>query len=144
MDTFTTICLCMIPSAVVWHVFFIFFANDSRYQKYRFRKALDKLCEAQYDKLDIIYKNKRFSVEVVFNNINSVYGYYEIFINDQLAATYHKLNHACMKSYYFKEENKRHRGEVESIIYAALSVLKDKEKPKKIKNDGYTEYSFFN
>lgn len=144
MKVFNELCVMFIPSILVWHLFAWFLFSDGRYQKYRFRKALDKLYNVPYDVIDIIHKNKKFSVEVKFKKINAHYGYYEIFINEKLAATYHQLSHTCLNSYYFSEENKRHQSEVASIIYATCKVLKDKEKPKKIKAGSWAEHSYFN
>jgi hypothetical protein len=153
MDTFTDLVIYLFTTALVWHVGLIFFAPDSRYQKYRFRKALDRVHEygiknatnevAPVD-LNLIYKNKKFSISLLKEVVNSRYSIYRVYINGEEAGRYHQLQHACLSSYYYEEVNKRHRDEVESIVYAARKVLRDKERPKKIKNNGYTEYSFFN
>jgi hypothetical protein len=75
--------------------------------------------------------------------MNSQYSTYEIFINGNKAAIYHRLEHMWMSSYYFEAVNKRHRDEVESIIYAGVKVINKLNKPVKEKKDGYTEYSYF-
>ena len=143
MNVFIDLCIMFVPSIIVWHLFFEFVYSTGRYQKYRFRKALEKLLLSPYDTIDIIHKNKKFAVHIEFKRINAHYGYYEIYINEKLAATYHQLSHACLNSYYFSEENKRHQSEVDSIVYATCKVLKDKEKPKKVKHNGWDEYSYF-
>ena len=144
MTLFNELCVMFVPGILVWHIMFIFFLQDSRFQKYRFRKSLEALYESAYDSFDIIHKNRKFNVEVDRKKVNDTYSYYEIYVNGSLAATYHQLQHTYLNSYFFREENKRHRDEVESIIRATCRVLKDKEKPKKVKNDGYNEYSYFN
>ena len=143
MKVFNELCIMLLTDIIVLHIFAEFFYSTGRFQKYRFRKALDKLYNAPYDVIDIIHKNKKFSVEVKLKKLNAHYGYYEIFINEKLAATYHQLSHACLNSYYFSEENKRHQSEVESIVYAACKVLKDNEKSKKIKSGSWEETSYF-
>lgn len=143
MDKLITICQVMLPSIAVWHVFAIFVYSDSPYQKRRFRKALEKINESCCDKYNIIHKNKQFTVEVSLKKLNAVYSYYEIFINDKIAATYHILTDTFRNSYQFKEENKRHRYEVESIVYATDRHIKLLDKPKKEKVDGYSEHSYF-
>jgi hypothetical protein len=128
----------------VWHIFFLFIYDNSRFQKYRFRKVLERLYGCSYDKLDIIYKNKKFTIEVQQKTINSVYNYYEIFINDRIAATFHQMSDLWCCKYVFKEENKRHASEVRAIVKAADKVLRYKTKPKKVKENGWNEYSYFN
>lgn len=150
---FTDICLMVVPSALVWHIFFLFFYSDSRYQQYRLRKAIDSIdsyIDTHRDStggpeaLNIIYKNKKFSVEVLHKEVNRVYSTYTVYINDAEACRYHRLKHGLSSSYHYEELNKRHRDEVEAIIYATNKVIKQQAKPKKVKNDGYTEYSYFN
>ena len=53
------------------------------------------------------------------------------------------MNGMFKNSYQFCEENKRHRPEVEAIVYATNKFLKQEIKPKKIKENGYDEYSYF-
>ena len=145
MNTFIEIFLkSFIPVAVATVLAILLFSPDSGCQKRMFRKALTRLAKSEHDKLDIIYKNRKFKVAVAYKKINNVYSYYEICINGALAATFHKLNHGCRYSCRFREENKRHRSEVEAIIYAADKALKLEAKPKNVKENGYTEYSYFN
>lgn len=155
MDIFTEICLMVAPSAIVWHLFGFFVFDESRYQKYRFRKALDRIYEYIMNNtqanhppisLNIIYKNKKFAVGIIKTEVTDYYSTYQIFINGDEAGCYHKMKKSYLRSgyyYAYEEINKRHRTEVYAIIYAAVKVLKDQEKPKKEKNDGYTEYSYF-
>ena len=147
MNIFTEICLMVVPNAIIWCFFFTFCMTDSKYQLYRFRKALDTIGEhldnSSAMELNIIHKNKKFAISIVKSEINSQYSTYEIFINGNKAAIYHQLKHMWMSSYYFEEVNKRHRDEVESIIYAGAKVIKKLNKPVKEKKDGYTEYSYF-
>lgn len=156
MSTFTEICLCAVPTALVWHLFAFFFFDESRYQKWRFRNALDRIYDYIMNNtqanhppiaLNIIYKNKKFAIGIIKTEVSSHYSTYQIFINGDEAGCYHKMKKSYLRSgyyYAYDEVNKRHRTEVASIIYAATKVLKDMEKPKKVKNDGYTEYSYFN
>ena len=144
MKIFTELCVMFLVDIIVLHIFAEFFYSTGRYQKYRFRKALEKLLLSPHDTLDIIYKNKKFSLHIEFKRINTHYGYYEIYINKNLAATYHQLSHTCFNSYQFSEENQRHQCEVESIVYAACKVLKYEENPKKVKTGSWEEHSYFN
>jgi hypothetical protein len=152
MDLFTDICLMIVPSALVWHFFFLFCADDSRYQKHRLRKAIENINSyitantpsghAPIE-FNIIHKNKKFSIGIIVKEMNDRYYTYDIYINGDQAATYHRLRHLTCSSYYFEEVNRRHKGEVISIILAANKALKQREKPKKEKTDGYSEYSYF-
>lgn len=148
MTTFIQICVTLVCSAIIWRFFFTFCASDSTYQLYRFRKALDSICEhldlSSDMELNIIHKNKKFAISIVKSNINNHYSTYEIFINGNKAAIYHRLEHMWMSSYHFEEVNKRHRDEVESIIYAGVKAINKFNNPAKEKKDGYTEYSYFN
>lgn len=152
MDLFTDICLIMMPSVLVWHFFFLFCAEDSRYQKHRLRKAIEYINSYIISntldghipiEFNIIHKNKKFSIGIIVKEINNHYYTYDIYINGDQAATYHRLKHLTCNSYYFEEVNRRHKGEVISIIFAANKVLKQQAKPKKEKTDGYSEYSYF-
>ena len=143
MSKFEYVCSLVLSSAMIWHFFAIFVYSDSPFQKRLFKNALENVYTDSRDKLDIIHKNRKFVVEVQKNIINHTYYYYEIFINDKLAATYHVMNGMFKNSYQFCEENKRHRPEVEAIVYAANKFLKQEIKPRKIKENGYDEYSYF-
>jgi hypothetical protein len=152
MSVFTDICLVVVPSAIAWLFFFTFCATDSPVQKRRFRKAVENILEyiSNHTKggcppteLSLIHKNKKFTIGIIKTDTNSHYSTYRIFINGDEAAVYHRLEHMWASSYYFEAVNKRHRDEVESIIYAGNKVLKSMSKPKKEKKDGYTEYSYF-
>ena len=147
MNIFTEICLVVVPSAIIWCFFFTLCTTDSKYQLYRFRKALDNIGDhldrSSEMELNIIHKNKKFAISIVKSDVNSHYSTYEIFINGNKAAIYHQLMHMWMSSYHFEEVNKRHRDEVESIIYAGAKIINKLNKPVKEKKDGYTEYSYF-
>ena len=152
MNTFITICLYILFTGVIWQLSMLFLYSDSRFQKRRFRIALDRICEYITNntkknhppvEMNIIYKNKKFAVGIIKEEVNYHYSTYRIFINGDEAACYHQLKHMYSNSYHFEEINKRHRNEVEAIIYAANTVLKQAGKPKKEKKDGYTEYSYF-
>jgi hypothetical protein len=152
MGLFTDICLMVVPSALVWHFFFLFCVDDSKYQKYRLRKAIENIHSYTTSnterghaptEFNIIYKNKKFSIGIIVNEVNNRYYTYDIYINGDQAATYHRMRHAACSSYYFEEINRRHKDEVTSIIFAANKVLKQHAKPKKEKTDGYSEYSYF-
>jgi hypothetical protein len=152
MSIFEEICLCVLPSALIWHLFAFFVFSDSRFQKYRLRKALEKILNhlataeesgVRFPELSIIYKNRRFSIGIVYKEINSQYSTYEIFINGADAGVYHRLKHNCCSTYYLEPLNKRHATEVRSIVMAGDRVLKKMSRPKKEKKNGYTEYSYF-
>jgi hypothetical protein len=155
MNIFTEICLYVLPTVLIWHLFAIFFFDDSKFQKYRFRKALDQIHEYIMNntqanhppiEMNIIYKNKKFAIGIIKTEVNNHYATYQIFINGSEAACYHKMKKSDLRSgyyYAYEEINKRHRNEVSAIVYAACSLLKQKDKPKKEKKNGYTEYSYF-
>ena len=146
-----TICKIGLPVVVIWHILFIFVFSDSRYQTYRFRKALDNIFShviksTKNDKceLDVIHRNKKFTVSLNHRALNAVYEYYEIFINDEFVATFHMLeNPTWFSKYRFRNENDRYSREIKSVIYAADKLLKQEAKPKKEHKDGYVEHSYF-
>ena len=155
MNIFTEICLYILPTTLIWHLFGFFVFDESKYQKYRFRKALDQIHEYIMNntqanhppiELNIIYKNKKFAVGIIKTEVSNYYSTYQIFINGDEAGRYHKMKKSYLCSgyhYSFEEVNKRHRQEVTAIIYAANRLLKQRDKPKKEKKNGYTEYSYF-
>jgi hypothetical protein len=152
MSIFGEICLYILPVALIWHLFAIFVYEDSRYQKYRFRKALDRILSelasqveggTRHPVLNIIHKNKQFAIGVIHKKVNNQYETYTIFINGEEAGVYHRLQHDCLSSYHLEAKNHRHKDEVLSIIRAGNKMLKKQAKPKKEKKDGYTEYSYF-
>jgi hypothetical protein len=106
--------------------------------------ALDTIVALPTHDMNFIYKNKQFNLNVQLKEVNAVYSYYEIWINGSLAASYHRINGMWLSSYVFAEENKRHAWEVRAIVYAANKLLKKAAKPKRVKEDGFTEYSYFN
>lgn len=145
MNGFTEVCLWFFTTVFIWHFCALFVWDDSRFQKNRFKKTLTRLYNCTpHNKVSIIYKNKKFAVEIQHKKINDIYCYYEIFINDKLAATFHQLTGLWGNRYRFNEENKRHASEVRAIIKAADKALKYEAKPKKIKENGWNEYSYFN
>jgi hypothetical protein len=149
MDRFTEICLIALPVIAIWHVFFIFIFSDSKYQKYRFRKALETIYSyssrsGRSAEMSIMHKNRLFTISVQHKPINAVYSYYELFINDEFVATFHVMKNLTWLTYYlFRAESKRHSNEVRAIIYAADRFLKQEAKPKPEKKDGHEEYSYF-
>lgn len=148
MNTFFEIIFILLLSAVTWHIMLIFVTSDSRYQMYRFRKALDRIYyyveSGTGSGLNLIYKNKKFSVNIIREEINYCYAVYHILINDEEAGCLHQLKHMWISSYYYEAVNKRHRDEVTAVIYATNKLIKRMEKPKQVKQDGWTEYSYFN
>lgn len=154
MSVFTDICIIALPTVIAWHIMCIFFMPDSWYQKCRIRRSLEYVGRAASDTVvtkrsnpavEVIYKNRRFTVGIVRKDVNAIYSYYEIYINGELAANYHRLKNDFIGSYYkFESVNNRHRDEVTAIVHAAARYLKQNEKPKKVKQNGYTEYSYFN
>jgi hypothetical protein len=143
MIKFAEYCIIFLPTIIAWHVAALFIWDNSKYQNYRFRKALESIYKLPTPELDIIHKNKRFNVIIQFKEVSAAYNYFEVWINGSLAATFHRLTNTFNSSYSFKEENNRHACEVRSIVYAANKVIKNAAKPKKEKKDGYSEYSYF-
>lgn len=150
---FMNACIVLLPSIILWHVILICFADESKVQKYRFRKALERILDhllaaqseggIRFPELNIIHKNRKFAIGIIFKEVNNRYSTYSIFINGEEAAIFHRLKHLGSSSYYLEEANKRHKGEVISIIFAANRDIKRLNKPKKEKTDGYSEYSYF-
>ena len=152
MDKFVYIYTIIFVNIVFWHITLLFLSNDSKFQKARFRRAIDKIHEHIMNntekshppiELNIIYKNKKFAVGIIKDEVGYYYSTYHIFINGEEAGCYHYLHGIGYNAYYFEAINRRHRHEVEAIIYAAANLLKRDAKAKKEKKDGYTEYSYF-
>jgi hypothetical protein len=144
MTKFSEIYFFALFVVVFWHIYFLFIHYNSKYMKCRFRKALDTVVALPTHDMNIIYKNKQFNVNVQHKEVNNVYSYYEVWINGSLAATYHRIKGMWLSSYVFAEENNRHAWEVRSIVYAANKEIKKAVKHKKVKENGFTEYSYFN
>ena len=153
MNVFAEICIVVIPASILLHIMFLFLANDSRFQRGRFRKSLDriydKLCTAKengikYPTVDIIHKNKQFAIGIHKNEINYYYSTYEIYINGDAAGVYHRLKQGLRSSYYFETMNRRYTWEVEDIIRAADREIKKLEKATCGKSVCYDEHSYFN
>jgi hypothetical protein len=156
MNVFTDICLCLLPSALIWHVFAIFIFEDSRYQKHRLRKSLERIykhftvdgsrksSDIRFE-LKLIHRNKKFTIGLTKEVVNEHYCTYTIFINGSAAGCYHQLTHGCGgHTYFFEELNHRHKTEVIDIIHAGSKKIKLINANSKEKKDGYTEYSYFN
>ena len=149
-NKFTSGFIVLMVSIFMWHIILLCLADESKVQKYRFRKALERILahlqtvHPKYaPELDIIHKNRKFAIGIIFKEVNNRYSTYSIFINGEGAAIFHRLEHLGYSSYYLEEANKRHKGEVISIIFAANRDIKRLNKPKKEKTDGYSEYSYF-
>ena len=149
---FINACIVLLPSIILWHIVLICFADESRVQKFRFRKAVERIidhntsmisADNRFPELNIIHKNREFAIGIIFKEVNNRYSTYAIFINGEEAAIFHRLKHLGSSSYYLEEVNKRHKGEVISIIMAGNRAIKKMNKPKKEKTDGYSEYSYF-
>lgn len=152
MKVFTDICCMIVPSLFVWVLFFTLVVDDSKLQKYRVRCSIENIYKWIMSEtkdgsppcaFNIIHKNKKFSIGIIKNEVNYHYCTYRIFINGDEAAVYHQLKHLWCSNYYFEEINKRHKDEVVSILHAGNKVLKKMNKPKKVKNNGWDEYSYF-
>ena len=153
MVKFAEICMSVLVSGIFYQIALSIFSEKSKVQKYRFRKALDRILfdltakseeGAKYPELSIIHKNRKFSIAATYEEINNRYGIYTVFINGQEAALYHRFKHDLLSSYYLEEVNKRHMREVISIVLAGDKVLRKLAKPVKEKRNGYSEYSYFN
>lgn len=149
---FSDTCMIIVPSLLVWTFFFTVCADDSKVQKRRLRKSIERILEYINDntkdgcpptELNIIYKNKKFAIGIIKNEVNYHYSTYRIFINGDEAGVYHVLHHMFLNSYYFETKNKRHESEVISILHAGNKVMKKMNKPEKIKENGWDEYSYF-
>ena len=152
MKVFVDICCMVVPTLILWTIFFTMCTDDSKLQKYRVRCSIENIheyiiCNTKAGSapcaLNIIYKNKKFEIGIIETVVNYHYRTYRIFINGDEAAVYHQLRHLWACSYYFEEINKRHKDEVISILHAGNKVLKKMSKQKEEKKDGWSEYSYF-
>ena len=151
MNLFNELCIMFVPGILVWHIFFIFFMSDGRYQKYRVRKSLENIYKYQLDhkgdrtvppEVCVTFKNRNFKVGIVKTDSNRQYSTYRIFINGDEAGIYHRLEHFVLSSYYFEEQNHRLSHEVVAILHAASKKIKREERTtteKPITSD----YSYF-
>lgn len=137
---------------LIWWFFFTFLSDNSRFQKHRLYKAINNIddwitnntkCGHPPCAFNIIYKNKKFAIDIIKDEVNHHYCTYRICINEEDAGIYHVLHHMFLNSYYFETLNKRHESEVVSILHAGNNVLKHSEKPKKEKKNSWSEYSYF-
>lgn len=137
---------------LIWWSFFTFVNDNSRFQKHRlytFIKNIHDWIRSNTKEgqppcaFDIIYKNKKFAIGIIKDEVNYHYCTYHIFINGEEAGIYHILHHMFLNSYYFETLNKRYKSEVVSILHAGNIVLKCMEKPKKEKKDSWKENSYF-
>lgn len=156
MTIFAEICIICLPAIFLAHYIGIFVDCNSRHQKKKFKKSLDrvvdKLADARdaglkYPTVDFIYKNKNFKVGLYKKEHNFRYTTYEIFISDEEAGVYHQIGDCCTKQYYFDKQNNREQYEVMEIINAcAKMITKDINKQTKEvagKINSWNEYSYF-
>lgn len=136
----------------IWWTFFTFINSDSRFQKHRVFKSIVNIQEWIIHNTEmshppcafnIIYKNKKFAIGIIKDEVNYHYCTYRIFINGEEAGIYHVLHHMFLNSYYFESVNRRYESEVVSILHAGNKVLKSMERSKKEKKDSWDAYSYF-
>lgn len=151
MDLFNNFCTMFLPGIIIWHIFAIFCMDDSRFQKIRVRKSLERIYNYALDRkepghvqpeVDVTYRNKQFKVGVFKDNVNSQYAIYDIYINGELAGHYHRLAHDIVCSYYFETENHRSKDEVIAIVHAASKAVKKKVK-ETTEKEVTPSYSYF-
>ena len=151
MELFNNFCTMFLPGIMIWHIFAIFCMDDSRFQKVRVRKSLERIYTYALDitgpghiqsEVEVTYKNKQFKVGVFKDSVNSQYAKYDIYINGELAGHYHRLAHDIVCSYYFEEENHRRKDEVIAIVHAASRVAKKKVK-EATEKEVTPNYSYF-
>ena len=116
------IMIFVFPVCVVLPFLFFFVDDDSHFQKSRLHTMI-----SSFNHAEVCCRNKQFVVEIQQKEINYVYSYYEIFINDKLAATFHQMNHVMRSSYRFRAEGDRFDSEVRYIIKAAFKQHKKQE-----------------
>ena len=152
MNLFNELCIMFVPGILVWHIFFIFFMSDGRYQKYRVRKSLENIHRYQLDhkgdktvppEVSVTFKNRNFKVGVIKTDSNRQYSTYRIFINGEEAGVYHRLEHCVLSSYYFEEQNHRMSHEVVGILHAASKKIKREERTTTEKPMKSDDYSYF-
>ncbi len=151
MNWFYDFCVMFLPGIMISHIFAIFCMDDSRFQKIRVRKSLERIYTYALDRkepghiqpeVDVTYKNKQFKVGVFKDNVNSQYAKYDIYINGELAGHYHRLAHDIVCSYYFEEENHRSKDEVIAIVHAASKAVRKKVK-ETTEKEVTPNYSYF-
>lgn len=141
---------------IFWfHVIHLFVSDDSRYQKYRVRKSIDRIYKyivfqnkaykdgLKFSEVKVIYKNREFNVGIHVHKYNSHYSYYTIYINGDEAANYHMLSHLFGTYYDYEVLNKKPKHEVISIVRAAAKEVKKIEKSTKEKPISEHDFSYF-
>ena len=149
---FADVCIFFIPQILMWHFIFLFVDHNSKYQKKKFRKSLDRIFDylasmtadgRRYPTIDFVYKNRNFSIGLYKKEHNYHYITYEIFINGDEAGRYHRIGNYCTNQYYFENQNNREQSEVMEIINAAAKEVKKLTKATVEKMPSWNEYSYF-
>ena len=112
----------VLPFCVALPICIFFIDDDSHFQKAKLHTMI-----TSFNRAEVFCKNKPFVVEIQRKKINYIYCYYEIFINDKLAATFHQMDHVMRSSYRFRAEGDRLDSEVRYIIKAAYKQHKKQE-----------------
>ena len=137
---------------VMAHLLGLFIDSDSKYEKWKLRKSLDRIYDRlnkskqagiKYPEVSFIYKNRNFSVGIYKKDFNNHYCTYTIYINGAEAGCYHKLEHLFLNSYYFESINRRDRLEVIKIVHACNKVVKKMNKATQEKPMSCADYSYF-
>ena len=130
------IMIFVFPVCVVLPFLFFFIDDDSHFQKSRLHTMI-----TSFNRAEVFCKNKPFVVEIQRKKINYIYSYYEIFINDKLAATFHQMDHVMRSSYRFRAEGDRLDSEVRYIIKAAYK--QHKKRASESVNEAINSRSYF-
>jgi hypothetical protein len=154
--TFYDCCFIGFCAILFLHYLFLFVDEDSRYQKKKFKKSLERIFDYlasmtkagdRYPIIKVIYKNKEFAIGIYKKEHNYRYTTYDIFINGDEAGTFHILGDCCKKYYYFETMNNRYKHEVMDIVRAGAKEInkRDKERNKAVarETNSWNEYSYF-
>lgn len=153
------ICLYIIPCVLMMHFFQLLCNTESKYQKHKLRNRLTSIfCYLnllnetaedgiRFHELNVICRNREFSVGVHKKDHSYRYTTYAIFINGDEAGTLHQIGDCCRSEYYFEKQNNREIFEVMEIIKACAKQV-EKERKQRTKEvakltGSWNEYSFF-
>jgi hypothetical protein len=159
MEWFADLCLILLPQILMWHFIWLVVDHNSKHQRGRFKKSLDKIHnylkeqnETAHDgiwfhELKVIYKNREFRIGVIKKEHNYHYTTYSVFINGDEAGVLHRIGDCCTNQYYFEKQNNREPYEVMEIINATAKKIKKEQdsNARKVNRTlcGSNEYSYF-
>ena len=155
-QVFEYVCLYAIPITLMMHYCLLVCSEDSKYQKRRLKKSIERIYKrivslneyshdgVRFHEVKVIYRNREFMVGLHKEEPNNRYTTYELFINGEAAGKLHIVGDCCTSAYYFEVLNKRDKCEVMSIIHACAKEVNKLEKSTTEKKVSWNEHSYFN